>query len=695
MFAFHNKITQRIGLFVLVIQNFFSEQTIRLNNIDPYPLFSSHTLIHNVEKTNIEQSINPTKCDCERDLMRISIMPFYQSANSGTDIHGNSTLTYYDVSNVTQQATSNYAAPNTNLTNSGSQQLELVNTVPLPMGAIPEAFSFFPLFYNWSDTSPSEKDIYYNKVTIDTTAYDVSENLISNRNIDSSQGNVVSKIIARYLGYNNVPYYMDPSGPTLTYDPLMYDYSNYRNNFFSIISTPTARDPDKLFGYGYFDMKYQKYGIRAFLEIFPFNTDIIKISVQSGFSQLDVDSINLVDTTTLSDGPSATNMMSFYGDRIHPGIEGVSSLSTESTYPNQWNTYQLNSYDNGPFIDNGPSDPNLYNKFNIFPKTTDNPNIPDQFKTLYIQNVQNNLSALGEILNQDFNSYHVNSVDDVTVTVRTQASHSIKKSKKLKKYSIDNEPYEFTLLNAFPFISFHTTFPCSPKIPNDKVFAKPIGNNGHYEFGTFLGCMLDFPETIALNFDFGFSFFSQRNYIGVPTPFKSFEEGIFTYSANFIKKPGPSISFGFGMQTDWFIKPLSIFTEYRYVNHGNDTFSDINMNDLLDSEIVDNIHVAPTTEVLNPSDNTKNSDAQYPPDKGILYLDSDSADSDLPYPFVNTDITIQKMQDRSSWTVHMINTSVKWMINNNTSLSFIWQQPFSMKNAYNSTTVGLSLEIIM
>jgi hypothetical protein len=694
MFSFHNKIIQKAVFLVVIIQNFFSEQSIRLNNIDPYPLFSSHTLIHNIE--NIEKNINTTKCDCERDLMRISIMPFYQSANSGTDIYGKSTLTYYDVSNVNQQATSNNSIQNTSSNNNNSQQLELVNTIPLPMGAIPEAFSFFPLFYNWSDTSPTEKDIYYNKYTTSNTDYDISEYLISNRNIDSSWGNVVSKIIARYLGYNHVPWYTDTSkkDTQLGFDPLYYDYSNYRNNFFSIISTQCARDPEKLFGYGYFDMKYQKYGIRALLEIFPFDTDIIKISIQSGFAQLDIDSINLIDTTTLSDGPSATNMMSFYGDRIHQGVTGTSNLSTGSTYPNQWNTYQLNSYDNDPFIDNAP-DGNVYNKYNTFTTTEDNPNIPDQFKTLYIQNVQNNISALARILNQDLTSYHVNSVDDVTVTIKTQASHSIKKSKKKKQFSIDNEPYEFTLLNVFPFASFHTTFPCSPKIPNEKVFAKPIGNNGHYEYGAFLGCMLDFPETIALNFDFGFSFFSRRTYTCVPTPFKSLEEGIFTYSSDFIKKPGPSISFGVGMQTDWFIKPISIFAEYRYINHSSDTFSNINLNDLLDQKTIEDIHTAPTTSITDPSNTAKTIDQQYSPGKGVLYMESDFTESDLPYPFANTNIAIQKMEDRSSWSVHMINASVKWLISNNASLSVIWQQPFSMKNSYNSTTFGFSLEVII
>ena len=77
-------------------------------------------------------------------------------------------------------------------------------------------------------------------------------------------------------------------------------------------------------------------------------------------------------------------------------------------------------------------------------------------------------------------------------------------------------------------------------------------------------------------------------------------------------------------------------------------------------------------------------------ENGILYT-STSGPKDLPYP---TKILNNKMESLSLYTIHMANFSLKWNITPYSSLNLILQQPFSMINAFNTTTIGISIEVI-
>jgi hypothetical protein len=68
-------------------------------------------------------------------------------------------------------------------------------------------------------------------------------------------------------------------------------------------------------------------------------------------------------------------------------------------------------------------------------------------------------------------------------------------------------------------------------------------------------------------------------------------------------------------------------------------------------------------------------------------------DVEIPFPTI-LDIEKQCLEQRSSWTVHLLNFTASYDISEYTSLGLFLQQPFSLRNAYNSMTFGCSVNMI-
>ena len=644
---------------------------IYLNNADPYPIFSSSKLIHKIDKGEKKNPYHKDKCDCNRDFIRLEIIPFYQSATTGTDIYGNETLTYYDFSNLNLMATSNPSAIDLSANTSGGFGNNsggtggangLAYTVPMPLGAIPQPFNFFGIFNNPYNSDSKEELVYGTYPYLED---DDSTNVTKVLNSGKSSGNLVSKIIARYLGYESLPYKYKKDGTenildisNYDKDPLKYDYENYRNANFSTISDIRARDPKKLFGYGYFDLMYRKYGFRASIDIYPFPTDFLQIKFKTGYVQLDIEKKKIIDTTTMSQGPTATYMYAKYDSDI--------TTQNGNQYPLVPNVYQLNNY--GEVSQNDP--------INILGNELGKVLVPagkaDNFKSYYIQNIQNNIDSLGRILKQDFGNYNVNGMDDFTFELFLKNEISIK-NKYLKNEEIFSEFY------LVPFLSLSGTAPTSPTIPNNKIFAKAIGNNGHFGFNFKTGITFDFPEYIAFSFDIGATGYNCRNYYELPLPTKETEEGIYTYNANITKTPGNSYTFGLGIQSDLFLKAISLWSEYRYINHMKDKIKLLEINPLLTTKYVNDKKKSPDYKQTNPIG----------VENGYIYLEN-STDK-LPYP---ESILTEKAESLTAFSTHIFNFGLKWNITPDSSLNFILQQPISLINAYNSTTFALTLEVL-
>jgi hypothetical protein len=697
----------RLSLLLCAFNTIFSDP-LYLNNANPFPIFSTqgrYDYLTRISRDAIKEFILSGDCKTntidDDKIFHANIMPYAQFASNGTNYLGESSLTAYNNKNVAAisinttniiedsipQGNPQQGAPNQNAT------ATLAYSVDMPLGAIPEPFNFFALFY-MDPIDPIEPMVYKSgellQAEFDFISNQDSEALIeAQKNSPAPSGssyfNQVPKVVARYLGMNDTPAFLsDPStnasGSSVAANaigiampsPLMYDYSNYKNNYFGLLQYPPSRDPKKLFGYGYFKTNYQKIGIRGTFEWKLGNNFGFKI--YTGFSNLDINQINIIDTTINYQGPNGAMMLARYPDPIYQ-LQKNNAPQAPTPYI-QPNIYQLTDYTT-PVMDN-TSDA-LFNN-NVYNYSELNNYLPDEFKTAFLQNIQYNLDNLGQLINQNFRPYSAQSFDDTTFELFYRRLIIYNKmmstdAPDTKNNKITHMPY--TLL---PTAAIHVTCPIAPRVPANKIFGKPIDNNGHWELGANLGIEFDFINNIVLGTDVGFSWYNQSDYVNVPVPTNQFNEGIYLYSANVTKTPGFSYTIAAGMQVDELFDCVNFFTEYRLIRHAEDNFTINSINNLLPIKYMENTHTTPQPDSYNTLDTIPN---------GILYLNYDQKP---PYPKT---ANIDHMKEISSWMVQLINLTVNYKINSDMFLGFAWQQPFLLRNAYNATTLGISFEMYL
>ncbi len=700
------KITISCGFLLLLVD--LSPDPLYLNNANPFPLFSASGRYDYLARASREEAKAfflkescPNHKEKEENVLHANFMPYFQTATSGTNYEGKDTLTFYN--NRYQSATpldttsvlneglvQNQGAQAATGTNAGAN---IVRTVPMPLGAIPEPFNFFALFYPFDPIDPIEPQVYKTGQLLRSEYCAVNqkdnecENAVPleeaqfNTAVPSgiSNFNQVSKVVARYLGMNDTPGIRIESAGVAGSDnpdsigeimpsPLMYDYSNYKNSYFGLLQTPESRDPQKLFGYGYFNNRYTKFGVRGTIEWRIAENYGIKI--YTGFSNIDVDQINILDTTINYQGPTAAYMYARYPDQIY-NITTSTTPQVAGPYQ-QPNLYSLSPYDS-PIMDNTSNamfNPNFYNTSQL------KNYLPDEFKTAFIQKIQYNLDSLGRLINQDFRPYTAQSFDDTTFELFYR--RLILYDKKIKKGNEEINPYTpFTLL---PTAAVHVTLPIAPRVPGNKVFAKAIDNNGHIELGANLGIEFDFIHNIAFGCDVGFSWYNSSLYTNVPVPTNQLNGGIYLYSASLIRNPGFSYTAGIGMQVDKLFDRSNLFCEYRVVRHAEDTFNIKSINNLLPVERMENTHTTPVSDETETLDTIPN---------GILYVNYQEA---LPYP-TPLNVVTNHLREISSWSVQMLNLTFNYEIFEDMLIGIAYQQPLSLRNALNATTLGISFEM--
>ncbi len=682
---------------------------IYLNNANPFPIFSTqgrYDYLTRISRDKIKEFIlNDRSIDevsNDDKIFHANIMPYIQTASSGTNYLGESSFRAYNNRNAQALALDSTQVIGDSIPQGNAQQAasnqnasaNLLYSVEMPLGAIPEPFNFFALFYMNNPADPIEPLVYKTGELLQAE-YDFNADTKNEADFIAMQQdspvpsgdsnfNQVSKVVARYLGFSDTPAFLndhvdgassdsvDPNAIGLLLPgPLMYDYSNYKNNYFGLLQYPPSRDPKKLFGYGYFKANYQKIGIRGTFE-WKLNNNF-GLKIYTGFSNLDIDQINIIDTTINYQGPSGAMMLARYPDPIYQ-LSTNNSPQAPQPYI-QPNIYSLTDYTT-PIMDNTSNA--IFNN-NVYNYSELNRYLPDEFKTAFLQNVQYNIDSLGQLINQNYRPYSVQSFDDTTFELFYRRliiyNKSIVQKNNEDEVKIEHLPY--TLL---PTASIHVTCPIAPRVPGNKIFSKPLDNNGHWELGGNLGIEFDFINNIVLGADVGFSWYNQSNYTNVPVPTNQFNEGIYLYSANFIKIPGFSYTIAAGMQVDELFDCVNFFTEYRLIRHAEDNFIISSMNNLLPVKYMENAHSSPKPDNYNTLDTIPN---------GVLYLNYNQK---LPYPKT---AVIEHMREVSSWTVQLINLTVNYKISQDMFLGFAWQQPFLLRNAYNAATLGISFEMYL
>jgi hypothetical protein len=703
------KLEKRVLFLLLIIiltayKSLYSDP-MYLNYANPWPLFSSQGRYNHVDSISKDEVKNfilegkETTTFCKGKRFHANIMPYIQQASTGANYRGEETLTSYINTNVTQLPINEVNTLEENILDGGSSQsspsqnttANLVKTQPMPLGAIPEPFNYFALFYPNNPSSSYESQVYKTgklmQLEYDATEENseiTPEDFIEAQTdfplpLGKDASNQVAKIVARYLGMADAPFIVaeGSSGEqertnsgdlgTVVPSPLMYDYSNYSNHFFGLMQYPPSRDPKRLFGYGYFDAQYQKIGVRGTFE-WNFDNDF-ELKIYTGFSSLEISNIKVVDTTMNYQGPTGAIMFSRYPDPMYTLSYNNDTEPVDPFLP--VNIYQLTNYTN-PIID---SSSNAVFNSNYHSNSELRNYLPDQFKTSFLQNIQYNTDSLGELTDQSFRPYSQHSIDDTTIELRYQKLFIYNKPQGSynDKDCLEHHPY---LLS--PTCALHVTCPIAPQAPKNKAFSQPLDNNGHWELGGNFGLEFDFIKNIVFGTDVGLSWYSESFYNNYPVPTNQFNQGIYLYNANLTRNPGFSYTAAIGMQVDELYHCLDFFAEWRMVKHAQDTFQLHKINNLLPIEYMQDTHQSPDDEgALSTIPN------------GVLYLNYGETP---PYPET---AVLSHLEAVSSWTVNLINVTSNFKISENTNIGIAWQQPFWIRNALNAATFGISFEMYM
>jgi hypothetical protein len=179
--------------------------------------------------------------------------------------------------------------------------------------------------------------------------------------------------------------------------------------------------------------------------------------------------------------------------------------------------------------------------------------------------------------------------------------------------------------------------PLAPIQDYSKLYALPLGNNGHIALGATAGVTFDLIESIEFGFEFGATSFLENTIYQMPCPNHILQRGLYPYKEDMIVKPGCNGQFAFIFNAFEFAHNTTFSFRYDYVQHTQDTYTLVNYN---------------------------------------------------PYSLPS------QLEIQSPWTSQMFIASLVFQLTPNIALSGAWQGALSQRNAYCSNTIMASLSCV-
>jgi hypothetical protein len=278
-------------------------------------------------------------------------------------------------------------------------------------------------------------------------------------------------------------------------------------------SNPTYSDPTQQFGFLSAPLKYNKEGLR-FQGSVRFFKDLV-LTVQGGVADLkQTASQNISNQATLIDQtPNATDVWT--------------------------NVYPANT--------NPPLTPLLFSSDQA---------LVEQYFTDPAQQIFKQLGV-------STGSIQRTGAEDVSLLLEWRHNFDI---------NADADPKQWPHFIFTPFVQLGTTLGVAqPKNPNT-LFDLPLGNNRHNAIQLNGGVGLDFSETVEATLEVGCTYFLSRTYSSrVPT--HQLQSMLFPYSTAIKSNPGNTWYFALGMNAYHFLDNLSVYAQFMYVNHQQDSIT--------------------------------------------------------------------------------------------------------------------------
>ena len=203
-----------------------------------------------------------------------------------------------------------------------------------------------------------------------------------------------------------------------------------------------------------------------------------------------------------------------------------------------------------------------------------------------------------------------------------------------------------------PFIAVGGSIGFADEKNQDNPFSISAGNNGHDSFRFNTGFTIDFFNSFEIGGTAGFTNFKSKEFCEFRVPNNDYQNMMYPFVTKVCYSPGNTWHTSVFMNSYNYYENWSFYAEYVWATHGKDKISLLNPEDIRDLTIM----AAGTCE--------------------------------------NKGFKPQVLECKSAWSVQVINTGLTWMPSPNITIGANAQIPIQRRNAYKSTTLAVSFELI-
>lgn len=275
-------------------------------------------------------------------------------------------------------------------------------------------------------------------------------------------------------------------------------------------------------------------------------------------------------------------------------------------------------------------------------------------KDLVINKIIKQKEAVAELLGYDLcDTYHKVGPEDVRLSVFWRHLYDLN----------PEDALEWPRAVVIPFIEAGVSIPMTKHIDPRFIYGIPLGNNGHVGAGAWGGVLIDFPDTVEIGAQAGFTHFFSEKYCNYPLPTYEFESILHPYRADVEIKPGTTWHGAISLYAWHFLENLSFWGEYVVTSHGQDKIK--------------------ICRSLLPPDSIFNPDFQ----PSTAVPDSSIAAAEILGIRTGRGFLVDQAECLTKWESHLFNFAFTYDISPYVQLGIVWQTSFKQRNAFRSNTV--------
>lgn len=260
-------------------------------------------------------------------------------------------------------------------------------------------------------------------------------------------------------------------------------------------------------------------------------------------------------------------------------------------------------------------------------------------------------ALIGETLNQRINTFDGTSVEDLNLDGFWRALFRVQD----RPHIIPGQaPHTYTSYILMPYISVGGTIAIAKLQDYTRIMSLPFGNNGHNALRGRGGISLDFYGTCEVFGEFGLTKFFKKTFAALPMPSNQYQSVMYPYTATTTVHPGKNLHIALGLCAYNFISVVSATVAYVYVHHDRNIYT-----------------LVSPTQINATNTNPTNFTAQQ---------------------CNPTAFSPELLRDRSGWSVHVLNLGLSWDLSPHARGCAIVQIPIARRNAYRTSTWGVSIE---